>query len=60
MPSEIDFPASRLLGDRAAYCLHQIERNPYGDGRSAPRIVELMLRQGWQAAAGSRKLHEAA
>ena len=39
-----------LLIDRAAYSLHQIDRNPYGDGRAAGRIVDLMLRQGWQAA----------
>jgi UDP-N-acetylglucosamine 2-epimerase (non-hydrolysing) len=40
---------SRLLTDRAAYTLHQIGRNPYGDGRAAARIVSLMLHQGWQA-----------
>jgi UDP-N-acetylglucosamine 2-epimerase (non-hydrolysing) len=56
---------SLLLSDRAAYCLRQIDRNPYGDGRAAERIVDLMLRQGWQAAsAPSRavapKLHAAA
>jgi UDP-N-acetylglucosamine 2-epimerase (non-hydrolysing) len=41
--------ASTLLTDKAAYSLHQIEYSPYGDGRAAARIVELMLRQGWQA-----------
>jgi UDP-N-acetylglucosamine 2-epimerase len=42
--------ASLLLTDKAAYSLHQIDHNPYGDGRAAARIAELMLRQGWQAA----------
>ena len=40
---------SLLLTDRAAYSLRQIDRSPYGDGLAAGRIVELMLRQGWQA-----------
>ncbi len=38
-----------LLSDRAAYSLHQVDRNPYGDGQAAARIVDLMLRQKWQA-----------
>jgi UDP-N-acetylglucosamine 2-epimerase (non-hydrolysing) len=42
--------SSRLLTDKAAYSLHQIDRSPYGDGRAAERIVNLMLQQGWQAA----------
>jgi UDP-N-acetylglucosamine 2-epimerase (non-hydrolysing) len=57
--------ASLLLSDRAAYSLHQIDHSPYGDGRAAPRIVDLMLRQGWQSQAGPTaaplpKLREAA
>jgi UDP-N-acetylglucosamine 2-epimerase (non-hydrolysing) len=57
--------ASLLLVDKAAYSLRQIERSPYGDGRAAARIVDLMLRQGWQAAsapggAERPKLREAA
>jgi UDP-N-acetylglucosamine 2-epimerase (non-hydrolysing) len=56
---------SLLLSDRAAYSLRQIDRSPYGDGHAAGRIVELMLRQGWQAEtvpsrAASPKLREAA
>ncbi len=39
--------ASRLLEDPAQYAACLIENNPYGDGRAAERIVELMLRQGW-------------
>ena len=40
---------SLLLSDRAAYRSRQIEDSPYGDGRSAARIVELMQQQGWQS-----------
>jgi UDP-N-acetylglucosamine 2-epimerase (non-hydrolysing) len=39
---------SLLLSDKAAYSLRQIDRSPYGDGRAAARIVDLMLRQGWE------------
>jgi UDP-N-acetylglucosamine 2-epimerase (non-hydrolysing) len=38
---------SALLSDPDEYSRHQIGTNPYGDGRSAPRIVDLMLLQGW-------------
>jgi UDP-N-acetylglucosamine 2-epimerase (non-hydrolysing) len=36
-----------LLTDAAEYARRQIDRNPYGDGKSATRIAELMLQQGW-------------
>ncbi|MCP4964928.1 MAG: UDP-N-acetyl glucosamine 2-epimerase, partial [bacterium] len=36
--------AARLLTDRAEYAACQIDRNPYGDGHAAERIVDLMLR----------------
>lgn len=54
-----------LLTDQAAYRSRQIDSSPYGDGRSAARIVELMLRQGWQAesvpeSGAGEKLREAA
>ena len=57
--------ASLLLSDKAAYSLHQIDHNPYGDGQAAKRIVAWMLDQNWQAAASPRqalppKLREAA
>lgn len=39
---------TRLLRDRAEYARRQINRNPYGDGHAAPRIVQKMLEQGWQ------------
>ncbi len=54
--------SSLLLTDKAAYSLHQTDRNPYGDGRAAARIVELMLRQGWQraTAGGAQPVSKAA
>lgn len=39
---------TRLLTDEQEYARRQIAVNPYGDGQAAQRIVELMLRQGWQ------------
>ena len=39
---------ARLLTDPAEYAASQIDRNPYGDGHAAERIVELMLKQGWR------------
>lgn len=39
--------ATTLLTDPAQYAACQIEHNPYGDGRAAERIVDLMLEQGW-------------
>jgi UDP-N-acetylglucosamine 2-epimerase (non-hydrolysing) len=38
---------SLLLENAKEYARRQIEQNPYGDGKSAPRILELMLQQGW-------------
>lgn len=38
---------STLLTDKAEYERHQIESNPYGDGKTAPRIVDLILQQHW-------------
>ena len=37
-----------LLTDPDQYAAAQIDQNPYGDGHAAQRIVELMLKQGWQ------------
>ncbi|MEM8680200.1 MAG: UDP-N-acetylglucosamine 2-epimerase (non-hydrolyzing) [Planctomycetota bacterium] len=39
--------ATSLLSDAAEYQRHQTDRNPYGDGRAADRIVDLMLQQDW-------------
>lgn len=41
---------SCLLTDQVAYAAHQIDHSPYGDGHAAERIVDLMLRQGWETA----------
>jgi UDP-N-acetylglucosamine 2-epimerase (non-hydrolysing) len=38
---------SALLDDPVEYASHQIDKNPYGDGRAAERIVDLMLKQEW-------------
>jgi len=38
---------SSLLTDERDYARHQIDRNPYGDGRAAARIVDLMV--DWHA-----------
>jgi UDP-N-acetylglucosamine 2-epimerase (non-hydrolysing) len=38
---------STLLTDPKEYASRQIDVNPYGDGKAAGRIVELMLQQGW-------------
>jgi UDP-N-acetylglucosamine 2-epimerase (non-hydrolysing) len=39
---------SLLLTDSAEYASRQIDVNPYGDGHSAQRIVDLILRQNWR------------
>jgi len=36
-----------LLTDPSQYAACQIEKNPYGDGHAAERIVDLMLQQEW-------------
>lgn len=36
-----------LLSDSEEYARRQIDHNPYGDGQASQRIVELMLKQGW-------------
>ncbi len=41
--ARIVFAVSRLLEDPAEYRRRQIDANPYGDGRAAERIVDLML-----------------
>ncbi|MBN1394957.1 MAG: UDP-N-acetylglucosamine 2-epimerase (non-hydrolyzing) [Pirellulales bacterium] len=59
-PRRIVDRASLLLTDQNAYRSRQIENSPYGDGRAAERIVELMLRQDWRAETTPAKLREAA
>jgi len=41
-PDRIVTEASRLLYDGAAYARMALAHNPFGDGKSAPRIVELL------------------
>lgn len=41
-PDHIVTEASRLLDDKEAYALMARAHNPYGDGKSAARIVELL------------------
>jgi UDP-N-acetylglucosamine 2-epimerase (non-hydrolysing) len=48
---------ARLLRDPAAYAACQVDRNPYGDGHAAERIVELMLRgaEEWRSTGGEER-----
>jgi len=39
--------ASTLLMDPSAYASRQVTSSPYGDGKAAARIVDLVLHQGW-------------
>ena len=41
---------SLLLTDSDEYGRRQIDENPYGDGKSSDRIIELILQQGWSEA----------
>jgi len=45
-PERIVAAAERLLTDPAAYAARQIDQNPYGDGRAAGRIVDLIAEGG--------------
>jgi UDP-N-acetylglucosamine 2-epimerase (non-hydrolysing) len=40
--------AAALLSDAAEYRRHRIGANPYGDGRAAGRIVDLLLERPWR------------
>ena len=44
---------SSLLLDRSARASRRIATTPYGDGKAAVRIVDLVLQQGWQRATGA-------
>ncbi len=37
----------KLLTDPREYARRQLDENPYGDGQAARRIVDIMLKQGW-------------
>jgi UDP-N-acetylglucosamine 2-epimerase (non-hydrolysing) len=41
---------SQLLQDESEYARRQIDSNPYGDGNSASRIIELVVQRSWEAA----------
>ncbi len=41
--------ASHLLQDPVEYSRRQIDSNPYGDGNSARRIMELVESRGWES-----------
>lgn len=47
---------SNLLQDSAEYARRQIASNPYGDGASARRIMELVVRRSWESASSARKV----
>lgn len=38
---------SRLLTDPVEYARRQLERNPYGDGQAAERIIDLVVARAW-------------
>lgn len=46
IPAIVD-GVDKLLTDPREYSSRQIDENPYGDGKAAGRIVDLMLQQGW-------------
>jgi len=52
--SKIVERATALLSDPAEYARRQIDSNPYGDGRAAGRIVDLMLDQPWRTRGRAR------
>ena len=47
--------ASLLLTDAAEYQRRQIQDNPYGDGRAAERIVQLIADRAWESQATMAK-----
>jgi UDP-N-acetylglucosamine 2-epimerase (non-hydrolysing) len=46
-PSAIVAGVSRLLTDPAEYARRQLDKNPYGDGKAAERIVDLVVARAW-------------
>jgi UDP-N-acetylglucosamine 2-epimerase (non-hydrolysing) len=40
---------SHLLRDSSEYARRQINTNPYGDGDSAIRIMELVVKRSWES-----------
>ena len=48
-PQRIVNRVTLLLEDEDAYRARQIDENPYGDGRAAARIVDLIAARAWTA-----------
>jgi UDP-N-acetylglucosamine 2-epimerase (non-hydrolysing) len=48
-PQRIVAAAARLLDDPLEHARRRAVENPFGDGRAAERIVELLLNDGWRA-----------
>jgi UDP-N-acetylglucosamine 2-epimerase (non-hydrolysing) len=46
-PARIVAEASRLLNDPAAYAAMAEAANPYGDGKSSARIVNILAASSW-------------
>jgi UDP-N-acetylglucosamine 2-epimerase (non-hydrolysing) len=46
-PDAIVAGVARLLTDPVEYAKRQLDRNPYGDGRAAERIVDLVVARAW-------------
>jgi UDP-N-acetylglucosamine 2-epimerase (non-hydrolysing) len=46
-PHAIVDSVTRLLSDAAEYARRQLDRNPYGDGKAAERIIDLVVARAW-------------
>jgi len=46
-PDAIVAGVSRLLTDPVEYTRRQLDRNPYGDGKAAERIIDLVVARAW-------------
>lgn len=46
-PTAIIAGVSRLLTDPVEYARRQLDRNPYGDGKAAERIADLIVARAW-------------
>lgn len=48
-PDTIIASVARLLTDPVEYARRQLDRNPYGDGHAAERIIDLVVARAWAA-----------
>lgn len=46
---------SLLLTDAAEYARRQLDRNPYGDGQAARRIIDAVAARAWESSAAIRR-----